>query len=63
MADLGATYHTGEIDALAATDVVLECTGAPSLVVASMRKARPNGIVCLTGVSSAGTRSRWMPAP
>lgn len=54
VADLGATYHTGEIEEAGTSDVVLECTGAPALVLASMRAARPNGIVCLTGVSSGG---------
>lgn len=54
VADLGATYHTGEIEAVGAADVVLECTGAPTLVLAAMRAARPNGIVCLAGVSSGG---------
>lgn len=52
--DLGATYHTGDIAALEPPDIVLECTGAPSLVIACMRAVRPNGIVCLTGVSSGG---------
>ncbi|MEU3458204.1 glucose 1-dehydrogenase [Micromonospora sp. NPDC006766] len=52
---LGATYHTslvGELDF--APDVVVECTGAPSLVLDTMCKAGPAGIVCLTGVSSGG---------
>lgn len=53
-AALGATYHTGDIADLEASDIVLECTGAPSLVISSMRAVRPNGIVCLTGVSSGG---------
>lgn len=53
-ADLGATYHTGSIDDIDPPDIVLECTGAPSLVIACMRAVRPNGIVCLTGVSSGG---------
>ena len=47
---------TGDIADLAASDIVLECTGAPALVIASMRAVRPNGIVCLTGVSSGGRR-------
>lgn len=54
VADLGASYHVGEIDKLAPADVVIECTGAPSLVIACMRAARANGIVCLAGVSSGG---------
>ncbi|MCM0678317.1 glucose 1-dehydrogenase [Micromonospora phytophila] len=52
---LGATYHTvpvGELDF--EPDVVVECTGAPVVVLDAMCKAAPNGIVCLTGVSSGG---------
>jgi threonine dehydrogenase-like Zn-dependent dehydrogenase len=33
-------------------DVVLECTGAAPLVFDAMRCVAPNGIFCLTGVSS-----------
>lgn len=55
VADLGATYHAGEtIEVTEPADIVLECTGVPSLVVPAMRAARPNGIVCLTGVTSGG---------
>ncbi len=35
-------------------DVVLECTGAPQVVLDVMRLAAPNGIVCLAGVSTGG---------
>ncbi|NES12556.1 glucose 1-dehydrogenase [Micromonospora sp. PPF5-17] len=52
---LGATYHTtpvGELDF--EPDVVVECTGAPSVVMDAMCKVGPTGIVCLTGVSSGG---------
>jgi threonine dehydrogenase-like Zn-dependent dehydrogenase len=56
VADLGATYHTGELDRSLAPDIALECTGAESLVIAVMLAARANGIVCLTGVSSGGRR-------
>ncbi|MFI6758720.1 glucose 1-dehydrogenase [Micromonospora sp. NPDC050417] len=52
---LGAQYHSTGIAALGfAPDVVLECTGAPSLVLDVMCQAAPNGIVCLTGVSTGG---------
>ncbi len=54
VADLGATYHTGDIEAVPAPDVVVECTGADALLVPAMLAARRNGIVCLTGVSSGG---------
>ena len=58
VADLGATYHTGDIDAVPPPDVVVECTGADGLVVPAMRAARRNGIVCLTGVSSGGRQRK-----
>jgi threonine dehydrogenase-like Zn-dependent dehydrogenase len=52
---LGAQYHSEGMAALGfAPDVVLECTGAPSVVLDVMCQAAPNGIVCLTGVSTGG---------
>jgi len=51
--DLGATYHTGDLGKLA-PDVVLECTGAASVVLDAMSRTGPSGIVCLAGVSSGG---------
>jgi len=52
---LGAEYHTGAIaDAVAAPDVVIECTGVSSLVLDAMEHVGPGGVVCLTGVSSGG---------
>lgn len=52
---LGASYHTGTIeDASSAPDVVIECTGVSSLVLDAMDHVGPNGVVCLTGVSSGG---------
>jgi threonine dehydrogenase-like Zn-dependent dehydrogenase len=55
VAALGATYHTGTIeDAVAQPDVVIECTGVSSLVFDAMEHMGPNGVVCLTGVSSSG---------
>jgi threonine dehydrogenase-like Zn-dependent dehydrogenase len=56
VASLGATYHHGELESLEPADILLECTGAPQLVLTAMRMVRPNGIVCLTGVSSGGRR-------
>jgi glucose 1-dehydrogenase len=51
--DLGGHYHTGSVgDVCPQADVVIECTGAPSLVFDVMRSVAPNGIVCLTGISS-----------
>jgi threonine dehydrogenase-like Zn-dependent dehydrogenase len=55
VAALGATYHTGTIEAMgAAPDVVIECTGVSSLVFDAMEHMGPNGVLCLTGVSSGG---------
>jgi threonine dehydrogenase-like Zn-dependent dehydrogenase len=52
---LGARYHTVTVAELDfAPDVVLECTGVPRVVLDVMDKVGPNGIVCLTGVSSGG---------
>lgn len=52
---LGATYHTSTVPELDFDpDIVLECTGVPSLVLDVMCKAGRNGIVCLAGVSSGG---------
>jgi threonine dehydrogenase-like Zn-dependent dehydrogenase len=59
VADLGATYHVadaGEVLATRPFDVVIEATGAPEVALATMRGTAPYGIVCLTGVSSAGSR-------
>jgi glucose 1-dehydrogenase len=57
VADLGATYHTGTLaEAVARADVVVECTGVGELVLDAIDKIGPDGILCLTGVSSAGRR-------
>lgn len=53
--DLGASYHTGGVAGeCEGADVVLECTGVPRLVFEVMACNAPNGVVCLTGVSSGG---------
>ena len=53
--DLGATYHTGKVaDALSGPDIIIECTGVPSLVFDSMSSVGTGGVVVLTGVSSGG---------
>ncbi|QUI35076.1 glucose 1-dehydrogenase [Streptomyces alfalfae] len=57
--DLGATYHSEEIGEVAAKlrpDVVIEATGAGSVVFQSMAGTATYGIVCLTGVSPKGRR-------
>src|SRR5271157_5034309 len=58
VADLGATYHTGAIDALGLEpDVVIECTGVGSVIIDSIRHVGAGGVVCLTGVGSGGAPS------
>ena len=51
--DLGANYHMGSLEDLATdADVIIECTGIGRLVLDAMQHNAPNGIVCLTGISS-----------
>ncbi len=53
--DLGATYRVGTVSEVCErADVVLECTGAASILFDVIESARASGIVCLTGVSSRG---------
>jgi glucose 1-dehydrogenase len=57
--DLGASYHHDSVDQVAAAvrpDVVIEATGAGPVVFGAAANTAPYGIVCLTGVSSAGHR-------
>jgi threonine dehydrogenase-like Zn-dependent dehydrogenase len=59
VAALGATYHHGEVDQVAARlqpDIVIEATGAGQLAFAAIANTSAYGIVCLTGVSPAGHR-------
>lgn len=50
---LGAHYHTNTVPELDfEPDIVIECTGAPTVVLDVIDKVGANGIVCLTGVSS-----------
>jgi len=51
--ELGATYHTGDLGSLK-PDIVVECTGAATVVLDAMGRTAPGGIVCLAGVSSGG---------
>ena len=53
--ELGATYHTGPIEASAKdADVIIECTGVPALVFDAIEHVGSGGVVCLTGVSPTG---------
>ena len=56
---LGATYSTDAVSELSdEPDVVVECTGAASVVGPVLSATRHNGIVCLAGVSPAGQHRR-----
>jgi glucose 1-dehydrogenase len=49
---LGATYHTSAIANIGIRpDIVVECTGAPALILEVLSGTAPAGIVCLAGLS------------
>jgi len=54
--ELGATFHVGELADLAIMqpDVLMECTGVPSVVRDALGHTAAAGIVCLLGVSAPG---------
>jgi threonine dehydrogenase-like Zn-dependent dehydrogenase len=54
--DLGGVYHTGDIASLdsLAPDVVIECTGAPTVIAKVLTRSGASGVTCLAGVSSGG---------
>jgi threonine dehydrogenase-like Zn-dependent dehydrogenase len=57
--DLGATYHHEDAATVAGRlqpDIVLEATGAASVVFGVLSETGTYGITCLTGVSPAGCR-------
>jgi threonine dehydrogenase-like Zn-dependent dehydrogenase len=54
---LGATYHRRPIGEVALEpDIILECSGAPAVVVDVLSQSGRDGVVCLTGVSPTGRR-------
>jgi glucose 1-dehydrogenase len=56
VADLGATYHSDSLpDSGVKADVLVECTGVPSVVLDTMACGALDAITCLTGVSTTGT--------
>ncbi|MCC3763444.1 glucose 1-dehydrogenase [Glycomyces sp. TRM65418] len=58
-ADLGVAYHHESMEAAVAKaepDIVIEATGAPSLVFDAIGATSSFGITCLTGVSSSGRK-------
>jgi threonine dehydrogenase-like Zn-dependent dehydrogenase len=58
---LGAKYSAGE--ARDEYDVVLECTGAPAVIRRVLERESPNRIVCLLGLSPAGSDEALPVAP
>lgn len=54
--DAGAEYHCGDIDVIGKldADVIIECTGAPPVVVSVMTRNAQSAIVCLAGLSAVG---------
>jgi threonine dehydrogenase-like Zn-dependent dehydrogenase len=55
---LGATYHAGDLGKLK-PDIVIECTGAGSVVLDGIGRAASDGVVCLAGVSSGGHKIKF----
>jgi threonine dehydrogenase-like Zn-dependent dehydrogenase len=55
--EIGGTFHLGELSSLDdgfKPDVLMECTGAPSVVADALGRTASGGIVCLVGVSAPG---------
>ncbi len=55
---LGATYHSGTVLGIGFhPDVIIECTGAGSVISDSIQEVASGGIICLTGVGSGGRKT------
>jgi glucose 1-dehydrogenase len=55
VAELGATYHSTPIpDSGVRPDIVIECTGVPTVVVDVITHSATDGVVCLAGISPVG---------
>ncbi len=58
--DLGAIHHaSSETLRDLGFDIVMECTAASPLIVESVRRCAPSGIVCLLGVSASGQKTEF----
>lgn len=58
--DLHGTYHAGpESLRDLQFDIVMECTAAPAVIIESMARCAPSGIVCLLGVSPSGRNAEF----
>ncbi len=53
---IGGTFHVGGVEVVdrIAPDILMECTGAPSLIGEILGHTAPAGIVCLVGVTAPG---------
>jgi threonine dehydrogenase-like Zn-dependent dehydrogenase len=53
-ADLGAEYHGGDLSILGTLrpDIIIECTGASTVIADAVARSGPGGVVCLAGISS-----------
>lgn len=59
VADLGAEYHTRPVAEVADAirpDVVIEATGASTVILEALVATTSYGVTCLTGVTTAGNR-------
>lgn len=57
-AALGATYHCESIEALEKLqpDIIIECTGVPSVIATLLPQVAPDALICLTGVGAPRKR-------
>jgi len=54
---LGARYYVGDLTKLdLRPDVIIECTGAPGVILAAMDMTAPGGILCLAGISGGNCK-------
>jgi glucose 1-dehydrogenase len=55
---LGATYHTGTVATIGfEPDIIVECTGAGSVISDAFQHIGSGGVVCLSGLGSGGHAS------
>jgi len=54
-ATLGATYHCAGVEELEKLqpDVIIECTGVPSVIATLLPQVAPDALICLTGVGTS----------
>ncbi len=56
---LGATYHACDVQDIGfKADIILECTGVPTVIAGCMMQLAADGILCLVGVSHSGNSVR-----